>query len=194
MQYYVIQVRTGSEDDFVLEACRMMAALEFLLPKRTLKLRKQGKVSLVESCVFPGYVFFHTEDFVPGDIAYYTLRRTRGFFRFLPDNANPLPLSHDDLRIVEHFASFAGEKTLSTVTFDENDRIVVLAGPLIGMEGRIVAVDRRKQRARIVLDLYARSFPIDLGYELVQKTESQAASGYSSDSMGTSHSPDRVDR
>lgn len=194
MQYYVIQVRTGSEDDFVHEASAATSAPGFLLPKRTLKLRKQGKVSLVESCVFPGYVFFQSENFLPGDITYYHLRRTRGFFRFLPDNANPMPLSHDDLRIVQHFASFAGEKTLSMVSFDENDRIVVLNGPLTGLEGRIVAVDRRKQRARVVLNLYARSFPIDLGYEVVQKTDSQAASGSSLDRSNVSRLPDRVDR
>jgi transcriptional antiterminator NusG len=53
------------------------------------------------------------------------------------------------------------------VRFNENDRIEVIDGPLAGMEGRIVRVDRRKGRARVKLDLYDDSFAIDLGIELV---------------------------
>jgi transcriptional antiterminator NusG len=40
-------------------------------------------------------------------------------------------------------------------------------GPLMGLEGRIIKVDRRKGRAKINLDLYNDSFTIDLAFEVI---------------------------
>ena len=57
----------------------------------------------------------------------------------------------------------------SRVHFDENDRIVVDSGPLQGLEGKIVKVDRRKGRAKIQLDLYTENFLLDLGFEVISK-------------------------
>ncbi|MFW5689149.1 MAG: KOW motif-containing protein, partial [Spirochaetota bacterium] len=45
--------------------------------------------------------------------------------------------------------------------------IEVKEGPLAGLEGRIVKVDRRKQRAKVRLDLYQESFLVDFGFELL---------------------------
>jgi transcriptional antiterminator NusG len=55
----------------------------------------------------------------------------------------------------------------STVKFDENSRIYVLSGPLEGLEGKIVKIDKRKQRAKVQLDLYKESFLVDFGFELL---------------------------
>jgi transcriptional antiterminator NusG len=53
------------------------------------------------------------------------------------------------------------------VYFNENSRIVVVEGPLVGLEGRIIKVDKRKGRAKISLDLYNDSFAIDLAFEVI---------------------------
>jgi len=57
------------------------------------------------------------------------------------------------------------------VYFNEDSRIVVVEGPLMGLEGRIVKVDRRKGRAKIMLDLYNDSFSIDLAFEVIGALE-----------------------
>jgi transcriptional antiterminator NusG len=52
---------------------------------------------------------------------------------------------------------------------------VVLYGPLAGLEGRIVRVDRRKKRAKISLDLYDDSFFVDLAFEVIEKANERSA-------------------
>ena len=42
-----------------------------------------------------------------------------------------------------------------------------------GLEGRIVKIDRRKQRARIRLDLYDNSHLIDLGFEELEARDEE---------------------
>ncbi|MCX7031488.1 MAG: KOW motif-containing protein, partial [Spirochaetes bacterium] len=58
----------------------------------------------------------------------------------------------------------------SVVTFDENRRIRVVSGPLQGLEGSIVKVDRRKGRAKVRLDIYADAFEIDFGFEILESS------------------------
>jgi transcriptional antiterminator NusG len=60
------------------------------------------------------------------------------------------------------------------VYFNDNSRIVVIEGPLMGLEGRIVKVDRRKGRAKVSLDLYNDSFTIDLAFEVIGSAEPAA--------------------
>jgi transcriptional antiterminator NusG len=78
-------------------------------------------------------------------------------------------LQDKDLEIVLHFIKMAGPVAgRSRVYFDENSRIVVADGPLLGLEGKIIKVDKRKGRAKIKLDLYDDSFSIDLAFEVIQ--------------------------
>ena len=57
------------------------------------------------------------------------------------------------------------------MVFDEHNRIRVISGPLKGLEGQIVKVDRRKGRARVKLELYEDSFMIDFGFDSLEKAE-----------------------
>jgi transcriptional antiterminator NusG len=97
------------------------------------------------------------------------IRRTPGFIRFLRESSAPTPLSDRDVLLLRRFISFGEYADTSKVTFDENERIVVLEGPLKGLEGHIVKVNRRKGRAKILLDMYGEAFPIDLGFEVVER-------------------------
>jgi transcriptional antiterminator NusG len=117
--------------------------------------------------VFPGYLFVSAADI--DSILYSDLRRIPGFLRFLPSNKAIAPLSPKDQELLVHLLGFGEIVTASTVTFDANGRIRVAAGPLKGLEGSIVRVDRRKGRARVRLEMYEDSFEIDFGFEALEK-------------------------
>jgi transcriptional antiterminator NusG len=98
----------------------------------------------------------------------WAFRRTAGFHRFLRSNQDISPLSDRDLELVLHFIKKSGPVAgISRVCFDENSRIVVMEGPLLGLEGKIIKVDKRKKRAKVKLDLYDDSFTIDLAFEVM---------------------------
>jgi transcriptional antiterminator NusG len=100
---------------------------------------------------------------------YWSLRRTDGFFRFLKSNQDIRPLEGKDLATVLHFVGFGPVAEKSKVWFDDDDRIVVAEGPLKGLEGKIIKVDKRKGRAKVKLDLYDDSFTIDLAFEVIAR-------------------------
>lgn len=173
MNYYAIQVRTRTENKFIRLFRSMYPDIAFPLhfPQRRLNIRKNGKIRPSLSAIFPGYIFIEAEDNREILGCQWEFRRTEGFFRFLKSNQNISPLSGRDLEIVLHFikntGSIAGR---SKVYFNENERIVVVEGPLMGLEGKIIKVDKRKGRAKVSLDLYNDSFAIDLAFEVIGAT------------------------
>jgi len=170
MNYYAIQVKTRCEEKFLrlFKALHPEVTIPVYFPKRRLDIRKSGKVIPSTLAVFPGYIFLEAQSNEEIYSCQWEFRRTVGFFRFLKSNKEITPLSGRDLELVLHFIKNAGPVAgRSRVYFNENARIVVLDGPLSGLEGRIIKVDRRKRRAKIKLDLYNDSFAIDLAFDVI---------------------------
>ena len=174
MNFYVIQVKTGGEARFIRMAERKFASLgidketagTLVWPRRKLTIRKQGVRKESLAPIFPGYVFLRTE-ILDTDV-FWSLRRTSGFYRFLRDNRHVEPLGTADERLITHFLSFGEVVEKSRVVYDENQKIRVVDGPMKGLEGRIVKVDKRKGRAKIELTLYEDAFLIDFGFEVLE--------------------------
>ncbi|MCL2181213.1 MAG: antiterminator LoaP [Treponema sp.] len=173
MNYYAIQVKSRSEEKFIklFKSLHPDITLPIHFPQRRLDIRKKGQIKTTVSAVFPGYLFIEASE---AEITHFQwdFRRTKGFFRFLKSNLEITPLADSDLELVLHFIRNSGQLAgYSRVYFNENSRIVVVEGPLSGLEGRIIKVDKRKCRAKIKLDLYNDSFSIDLAFEVIGSLE-----------------------
>lgn len=170
MNYYALQVRTRAEDKYMnlFRSTNPWAELSLYFPKRRLKIRRAGDTIDSVTPIFPGYVFVGSEEPLPYTV-YSALKRTAGFFRFLKSDTGLRPMEGRDLSVVLHFVRTGPVAESSKVYFDDNDRIVVEEGPLKGLEGHIVKVDKRKGRAKVKLDLYEDSFFIDLAFETMRR-------------------------
>jgi transcription termination/antitermination protein NusG len=175
MNYYVIQVRTRGEQKYMSLARQELETepVTILFPQRKLKIRKKGVVKDSLAPIFPGYVFVGTEELTTQQ--YWLFKRVPGFFRFLEDNDHITPLEGSDRELLLHFLKFGEIVDTSRVVFDENARIRVVEGPLSGLEGNIVRVDRRKGRAKVRLDMYNSVFLVDFGFETLEKLEKKEA-------------------
>jgi len=170
--YYALQVKTRAEEKFIrlFNKQNPDISLSLHFPQRTLDIRRKGKVRKSTLPIFPGYIFLELEADENINHYYRPFRKTDGFFRFLRSNSNITPLRHKDHELILHFTKRIGPIAgKSKVYFNEDNRIVVLHGPLSGLEGKIIKVDRRKKRARVTLDLYDDSFAIDLAFEVIEK-------------------------
>ena len=171
MAFFVIQVRTGKEQQYIQQAEKVLKAPEERLfwPRRALRIRRQGKWRDSVAAIFPGYLFLQIHSISP--TLYGALKRISGFMHFLKDNQHIEALNERDREILLHFISYGEIVQRSKVYFDRDNRIRVISGPLKGMEGLVVKVDRRKGRARIRLELYEDSFLIDFGFDALENAE-----------------------
>ena len=178
MDYYAVQVKTGKEPE-LLKTIRKLNEenheIQAYFPRRVLYIKKKGIRQKVDAPVFPCYIFLEIDDLsLP---LCWQLRKTPNFYHFLPNNQNPLPLADNDLSLLRHFLSFGEVTAPSQVYFDANARICVVEGALKGLEGKIIKVDRRKQRAKVLLDMYTDSFPIDLAFDVIEPAAAGSGGG-----------------
>ena len=173
MNYYAIQVKTRSEKKFIklFNALYPDISLPIHFLQRQLDIRKSGKVKKQNLPVFPGYLFIEASSDEELKEYQWEFRRTEGFYRFLKSNKEITHLANSDLELVLHFLNSSGLAGRSKVYFNENERIVVVEGPMSGLEGRIIKVDKRKCRAKIKLDLYDDTFAIDLAFDVIGSME-----------------------
>ncbi|MGI5173988.1 antiterminator LoaP [Treponema sp. OMZ 840] len=171
MKYFAVQVRTLKEDSYIAQLNEYLRfrhdKQEFMFPKRKLSVRRMGKTSDEIRPVFPGYIFVAADEIDPE--LFNIMRGTKNFTRFLKNNKEITPITGRDLTVLQHFLHFGGLADTSLVTFDENDRIIVKSGPMQGLEGLIVKVDKRKKRAKISLDFANENFLIDLAFDVLEE-------------------------
>lgn len=112
--WYVMQVRTGTEENIRCQCQRLISSnvLErCFIPYYQQKKRFQGEWHIQERILFPGYVFL----------------------------------------------------------IAENDRVQILAGPLMGMEGNIRRIDRHKRTAYLEIEMFGRTVEMKVGLEIIRK-------------------------
>ena len=171
MDYYAVQVWTGHESDYAEGLARdTRCPTSVSVPKRSMQIRKLGKIKKEERPVFPGYVFIPMTEGTMNPSLRWVIRSTKYFIRLLPTTGEPKPIQEKDRRILAHFMSFGKVADTSKVVFDENERIVVLDGPLKGLEGSIIKINKRKGRAKVSLDMCESSFLIDLSFEILDRS------------------------
>ena len=177
MDYYAVQVWTGHESDYAEGLSRdARCPTSVSVPKRSMQIRKLGKIKKEERPVFPGYVFIPVAEDSMEPSLRWVIRSTKYFIRLLPTTGEPKPIQEKDRRILAHFMSFGKVADTSKVVFDENERIVVLEGPLKGLEGSIIKINKRKGRAKVSLDMCESSFLIDLSFEILDRSSKGSGS------------------
>lgn len=167
MQYYCLMVKTGGEEKFkkALEQHLQDANkdIDVIFFKKKLRTRKNV---VYEQALFAGYVFLGAKELDLDSIA--LIKKTKYFFHFLNSNTDIRPLQGQDLEYVTNLLKFGKTQGLSKAYFNENMRIVVTDGPLMGFSGKIFKVNRRQQRVTVLLEMFHNAIKFDLGYELIK--------------------------
>lgn len=170
LDYYCIMVKTGSEEKFKNAAAEKLALQgdnsKFYFFKKKMRARKGPDF---EEPLFPGYIFMETGKLERSSVE--VLKTVNGFYHFLFDNAAPQKLQGNDLEYFSVFRKSGEMLGISKAKFDENQRIVIVEGPLKGFEGKIIRVNRRCKRVTVEIDMFGYNKKVDLCYSDVDNTE-----------------------
>ena len=166
--WYVMQVRTGTEERIRLQCVRE-------IPPEVLrqcsifyyeeKKRFQGAWQTERRILFPGYVFAETEDL---DGLIQGLRPVIGLTKLIGTGREIVPLTPEEERFLWEFA---GPEHLVAMSegIIENSVIRILSGPLQGREGFIRKIDRHKRKAWLEMELFGRIQQVEVGLEVAVK-------------------------
>jgi len=163
--WYALFVVTGDEEK-VKERInyRFEKRIRAIVPKRKIKERREGKWEYKIKTLFPGYVLINGN---MGQQIYETIRGIPGVIRVLRDSSGPQELHEAEIELI---CRLTGEGEIIPVSqvYTIGKKVFVVDGPLLGMEGLIKSIDKRKGRAKVVLNLLGEPREIELSITMVQ--------------------------
>ena len=166
--WYVIQVRTGTEERIRLQCERIIpdSVLEkCFIPYFEEKKKIQGEWRMRKKVLFPGYVFVVTEKLEP---LYQALWSVIGLSKLIGTGREIVPLTEKEKNFL---LEMGGEKQMVELSLGiiENSQVIVQSGPLMGKEGLIRKIDRLKRKAWIEIEMFGRLQRVEVGLEIVGK-------------------------
>lgn len=173
--WYVLQVPTGREDRLIEEirCYQVQDYLEDIFAPRSVRKKKyQGKWQVYEELLFPGYLFVISE--APEEL-YQALKRIPQMTRILGTGEKWTAMTAKDIETVRRLASPQGKSLRERwrMNFSEGylkgDKIIVIDGPLKGMESSISRIDRHKRLAWLSIDVLGEPREIAVGLEIIRK-------------------------
>ncbi len=167
--WYSIFVQTGYEDKirafYLQDFC---PHLEFIIPKRQLRERQEGLWKEILKPIFPGYIL------VRGYMNYndcYAIRRMNHVLRVLSDfTGEPSRIQPSEIAVLLKLLQ-NGEVIRPSKAIDMGDRIEIVDGPLRTLHGIVQSVNRRKSRARIVLNFLQKERKVDVSLQIIRLAE-----------------------
>ena len=169
--WYAIWTSTGSErklcawiNDFISETLYDDCFVPLVEQNRKVK----GEWKTAKKPLFPGYLFVKTdEDRI--DRFSQKLKRSELFAVILSTDGDFTPVSKEETYLIDNAYGNDG-KLGSSIGMIDGDKIKILSGPLIGLEGAIRHINRHKRTATIELIMFGRTSWINIGLEIISKS------------------------
>ena len=165
--WYVVQVRTGDE---LKIAERLKLELkddgeEIFVPLFERRKSIKGEWTKVTVPLFPGYIFFQTNDV---ESFYLRLKKINAFTKILGTGYGYSSISPDEEKFLRILIGddYIAQESVGVI---EGDNIIIKYGPLHGLEGSILKVNRHKRIAIIRADFMGGPREIKVGLEIIDK-------------------------
>jgi len=164
-EWHGVFVVTGDEDR-VKERVKYRLPDDYtvIVPKRKLKLRKGGIWRVETKVLFPGYVLINGE--INTDV-YYRLKNIPNVLKLLKTGTTVAAIDSREMTVLARLICNSEEIGFSNVLL-ENGRVRVVDGPLFSLEGIILSIDHRKERAKVRLNFLGEERTVDLGVSFLR--------------------------
>ena len=123
---------------------------------------RNGVKKVIEHKLFPGYVLIHM---VMNDDTWYVVRNTRGVTGFVGPGSKPVALTEEEMFNM----GIGGGKHNIVVDYEVGDEVTVISGAWRDTVGVIGSINKQKQTVTIMVDMFGRETPVELGFTEVKK-------------------------
>jgi len=170
-RWYVVQVYTGFEDVVKTDLEKRINEEnvkdlidEILIPTGEMVSFFQSSDTKKEK-IFPGYLLVHME-MVPE--AYRVVANAPRVSRFLGGKE---PVAISDKEVERIYSQISGKISIGgdASPFSEGGEIHITSGPFTGFVGIIDKVDEERERLTVMVSIFGRLTPVELGFDQVKK-------------------------
>jgi transcriptional antiterminator NusG len=174
--WYVINTYSGHEKKVKTNLEHRIVSLNqaprfrrVVVPTEQVIETKDGQKVQTEKRVLPGYVLVNMD---LSDEAWIVVKGTPGVTGFVGAGAKPVPLSQNEVdRILQTAGVGGGPAAKSQAQFVLGESVKVTSGPLSDFDGEIVDVNPDAQKLKVLVDIFERQVPVELGFDQVKKID-----------------------
>ncbi len=175
-RWYVINTYSGHENKVKANLEHRIQSMNqqprfrrVVVPTEQVIETKDGQKVQTEKRVLPGYVLVNMD---LNDDAWTVVKGTPGVTGFVGAGAKPVPLSETEVAKILHTGAAAGTPAAKAqVEFQLGESVKVTSGPLSDFDGEIVDVKADQQKLKVLVDIFERQVPVELGFDQVKKID-----------------------
>lgn len=140
---------------------------QVLIPTEKTYSIRNGKKVMKERTYLPGYILI--EAALVGEVIH-ELRNINYVAGFLPDAKNPQPLRESEVkRILGTVDELEEQAEEMDIEYFVGENVKVNYGPFSGFTGVIEEVNAEKKKLKVMVKIFGRKTPLELGYLQVEK-------------------------
>ena len=166
-KWYVLHTFSGYENvakenlETVVEKFNLQDRIfDVVIPMEDVVEEKNGKKKVVQRKLMPSYLIVKM---IYGDDMWHNITRTRGITGFVGPKGRPLALTDDEVRKMRL------EPVVADIDLAVEDKIEILDGPLNNFVGKVIAVDKENQKAKVVVEMFGRDTEVELDYTQIRR-------------------------
>jgi transcriptional antiterminator NusG len=135
-----------------------------MVPKEKKIKIKNGKRTVIEERIYPGYVLV---DMIVTDASWYVVRNTPNVTGFIGLGTTPTPV---DIREIDMLKKRMGvSEPKFKIDVKVGDSVKINDGPFKDFDGKIQEVDEQKGRVKVLVSIFGRETPVELDFLQIKK-------------------------
>jgi transcriptional antiterminator NusG len=129
---------------------------------------KDGQKVQIEKRVLPGYVLVNMD---LNDDAWTVVKNTPGVTGFVGAGSKPVPLAQPEVDRILHTGAGAESRPRAQFEFQLGESVKITSGHLSDFDGEIVDVNADQQKLKVLVNIFERQVPVELGFDMVKKVD-----------------------
>lgn len=174
--WYVVQAYSNYEKRVkeTLEQNIKLANMEdkfgdILVPSEEVVEMRDGQRRKTERKFFPGYVLVEME---MDDDSWHLVRRTNRVLGFVGGtNEQPAPITEKEVDRIMNRIQAGTDKPRPKTLYEVGEVLRVIDGPFSDFDGVVEEVNYEKNRLKVLVSIFGRSTPVELGFGQVEKLQ-----------------------
>ncbi|MFN7806531.1 MAG: transcription termination/antitermination protein NusG [Planctomycetaceae bacterium] len=140
---------------------------DIIIPTEPVAETRGGKRRVSERKLYPGYIMIKM---ILNDESWYLIRETSGVGGFTGAAEKPRPMKDEDVEkmLGQQTAKAEVAQPKVKIDFAPGDRVKIKEGSFESFEGTVETVDEVSGRVNVLVEIFGRSTPVELGYWQVE--------------------------
>lgn len=170
-RWYVVNTYSGHENKVkhnlehrAVSLGQQRAVRQIVVPTESVSEMKENQKITIERRTMPGYVLVNMD---LNEESWSLVKDTPGVTGFVGPNSEPVPLTQSEVDRLLHQET--AERPRSRAQFSIGESIKVVSGPLSDFSGEISEVNEDGQRLKVLVSIFGRETPVEVGFDQVKK-------------------------